>query len=482
MLEVILILHTSSFDFVGPANTTTTTTARPFGDNHPGLRVGAEVVLRPWRWEWTCIISTAPARTSNGEEQVGQGWRLGVSAGGCGLVFMLMMLMAVVVLFVKFKAFDISRKNPLPSVQESPTMSEYWKSTPRYWCKHCSVFVRDTKLERANHEATGKHQGALKRFMRDLHRNHEREERDKERAKREIERLNGVVSGTGSGSGSSSSRQNATASGSSSRPTPTAAELARQREELAQLGVAMPSVFRGEMAMPGEWTVTKTRVIQDDEGNAAAAAAGSGRNDAKVTAKATGVRKRVMTEEEKEAEEAAKALFKRQRRWGGTKTMPEDDAELEALLSGGGLLAAKKERTESEEPKVKKEEEEMGDGAEDTVPDVKAEEPEVKTETEVKKEPADEDGGVVGGSKAQVPPVPDAGVKTEEGAAETVAPVVFKKRKPKNSRQKVESPLLSKFLTSSTAYPYHMGMKSVCLVQNSTATSSTSAVSGKINV
>lgn len=322
-------------------------------------------------------------------------------------------------------------------------MSEYWKSTPRYWCKHCSVFVRDTKIERTNHEASAKHQGALKRFMRDLHRNHEREEREKERAKREIERLNGVVSGTPSQGGGRQSQNAAGASSAAPTHTPTAAELARQREELAKLGVAMPSEFRGEMAMPGEWTVTKTRVIQDDSDSAGAGAAGSGTKDAKVEAKATGVRKRVLTEEEKEAEEAARSLFKRQRKWGGTKTMPEDDAELDALLSGGGLLAPKKERTESEEPKVKKEEgvEEEGerkDGAEGAVPGVKAEEPEVKTEPDIKREDPD-DGGTLGmgeDSKAQVAPAQDTRVKTEEGATETAAPIVFKKRKPKNVRQK----------------------------------------------
>ncbi|KAL2759350.1 hypothetical protein ACRALDRAFT_1060585 [Sodiomyces alcalophilus JCM 7366] len=309
-------------------------------------------------------------------------------------------------------------------------MSERWKSGPNYWCKHCSVFVRDTKLERANHEATGRHQGALKRFMRDLHRNHEREEREKERAKREIERLNGVVSGTPR----HGSRQNATATASSAPTgTPTAAELARQREELAKLGVAMPSEFRGEMAMPGDWTVTKTRVIQDDN----AGADGTETKDAKkAEAKATGVRKRVVTEEEQEAEEAARALFKRQKRWGGTKTMPEDDAELDALLSGGGLLAPKTERTESEEATVKKEEE----GVEGAAPGVKVEEPEVKTEADVKEESAD-DGGALGvgmsvDGKAQVPPALDAGIKAEEGSTESTAPVVFKKRKPKNVRQK----------------------------------------------
>ena len=27
---------------------------------------------------------------------------------------------------------------------------------PKYWCKHCKTYVRDTKLEKANHEATPK--------------------------------------------------------------------------------------------------------------------------------------------------------------------------------------------------------------------------------------------------------------------------------------------------------------------------------------
>ena len=106
-------------------------------------------------------------------------------------------------------------------------MSEYWKSTPKYWCKHCSTFVRDTKLERANHDATAKHQNAVNRALRDLHRNHEREERDKERAKREVDRLNGVVSGAGSGSQASGSGRQDGGGGDVSR---TASEADRKRQ------------------------------------------------------------------------------------------------------------------------------------------------------------------------------------------------------------------------------------------------------------
>ncbi|KAK4156587.1 ankyrin repeat-containing domain protein [Chaetomidium leptoderma] len=143
-------------------------------------------------------------------------------------------------------------------------MSEYWKSTPRYWCKHCSTFVRETGLERANHESTAKHQGAIKRSLRDLHRNADQKERDKERAKREVERLNGVVSGSrsGSGSGSHAPRPGTQPSGAPPQKQSAEAERQTQLEQLAELGVNIPTELRGTMAMVGEWTVTSTRVIE----------------------------------------------------------------------------------------------------------------------------------------------------------------------------------------------------------------------------
>ncbi|CAI0655580.1 unnamed protein product [Colletotrichum noveboracense] len=294
-------------------------------------------------------------------------------------------------------------------------MSEYWKSTPKYWCKHCGIFVRDTKLERQNHEATGKHQGALKRFLRDLHRGHEQEERDKDRARREIERLKGVASGS-----SSSSTSFAKPGSSSSAPAPapggTEAARKRQMEQLAEMGVSIPTEFRGDMAMAGEWTVTATKVVDEDAAK-----------EKPVEAKAVGVRKREQTEEEKEEEDAVRGLFKKPRKWGGMRAMPEDDKELDALLSADTLFRPKKEESAAAEDSVKKEE-----GADEAAAAVISDVPAIKAEE-------DEAGDKL--SAAALGPIADAdGVKKEEDGVEpteAAAPaVVFKKRKAKNIRQK----------------------------------------------
>lgn len=294
-------------------------------------------------------------------------------------------------------------------------MSEYWKSTPKYWCKHCGIFVRDTKLERQNHEATGKHQGALKRFLRDLHRGHEQEERDKDRARREIERLKGVASGS-----SSSSTSFAKPGSSSSAPPPapggTEAARKRQMEQLAEMGVSIPTEFRGDMAMAGEWTVTATKVVDEDAVK-----------EKPVEAKAVGVRKREQTEEEKEEEDAVRGLFKKPRKWGGMRAMPEDDKELDALLSADTLFRPKKEESAAAEDSVKKEE-----GADEAAAAVTSDVPAIKAEE-------DEAGDKL--SAAALGPIADADeVKKEEDGVESTeaaAPaVVFKKRKAKNIRQK----------------------------------------------
>ncbi|KAK3332823.1 hypothetical protein B0T19DRAFT_416576 [Cercophora scortea] len=314
-------------------------------------------------------------------------------------------------------------------------MSEYWKSTPKYWCKHCAVYVRDTKLERSNHESTGKHQGAIKRSLRDLHRGAEQKERGQERAKREVERLNGVVSGLGGGSGGSGISSSSTAA-STAKPSRTLAagggggggaagtviteaERQRQLEQLAELGVAIPTELRPTMAMPGEWTVTSTRVIESNKEDG---------GEVSAEARATGVkRERERTEEEKEQEEAINGLFKRSRRWGvDSKAMPaEEDEELERLLSGP--LAVKREV----KGEVKKEEDAL-EGVkkeEDGLDSVKKEENlgEVKGEEGLLVVKKEEDGEEIGVAVADATPAKeDLGLPAG----------LFKKRKPKNLRQK----------------------------------------------
>ncbi|KAG6013364.1 hypothetical protein E4U43_007333 [Claviceps pusilla] len=308
-------------------------------------------------------------------------------------------------------------------------MTEYWKNSPNYWCKHCGVFVRDTKLERQNHEATARHQNAIKRSLRDLHRTHDREQREKERARREIERLDGVVGGklgdekaSLSGTlGSGSGWRSTTSQGGGAESA-----LKQQREQLAQMGVSIPSVFLGDMAMPGEWTVTKERVI-DEEGGTMTTTEGLAR----------GVRKRGGEDTEKKQEEeeqdAVRGLFKRPRRWGREKRIlegggGEEDAELEALLRGGVKL--KGEQQHGDEMGDVKDEDENKDRHDSLAVEMNAE----RDET-VKAEEAEEkvEHALTGTEGNEEPGITE--VKKESGdEVSGIAPVVFKKRKPKGLR------------------------------------------------
>lgn len=320
-------------------------------------------------------------------------------------------------------------------------MAEYWKSTPRYWCKYCSTYVRDTKLERQNHDATGKHQGAVKRSLKDLHRGKEREEREKDRAKREIDRLNGVVSGSGPTASSSFSSAAATRDarsrfgGTGGGPL-SEGERQRQAEQLASLGVSIPQQFRGELAMAGEWTVTSTTVVEEKPATD------------NPDAMAKGVYKRERTEEEVEREEALRGLFKKPKRWGrDPKTaIGEGNEDLDALL-GGGLVVKRKEEEEEEEEEAQeaKEEEQVKEEGPEEIVKTEPEAVDVKQEEDalppIKEEPSNGDAPI----PADIPTVPDENpdvpsIKPEDGdgaPAEAEAPaVVFKKRKPKNIRQK----------------------------------------------
>ncbi|CEJ80157.1 hypothetical protein VHEMI00360 [[Torrubiella] hemipterigena] len=288
-------------------------------------------------------------------------------------------------------------------------MSEFWKSTERYWCKHCQVYIRDTKLERANHEATARHQGNLKRSLRDLHRGHEREQREKDRAKQEIERLNGVVPGNTSSSNAAPTRTAPIPAGSHQTRPATVAQLQKQREQLAAMGIEMPSELRPEMAMAGQWTVTSTKIIE------APTKSEDGDDPTKVEGRANGVRKREVTEEEKEEEDAMRGLFKKPKKWGrDTKTMPADeDKELDALLNGA--LLVKKEPIDANI--VKKEEEDINENAAD----------------EVQNAPRDERVAVMPSAKDSDDVAPKDEAPTDEDATPSV---VFKKRKPKVLRTK----------------------------------------------
>ena len=235
-------------------------------------------------------------------------------------------------------------------------MSEYWKSTvcfavcipyqiltnalqPKYWCKHCKTFVKDTKLEKTNHEATPKHQGNLQRFLRQLHHGHEREEREKQRAKDEVDRLNGVV--LGPKAASTGIRKTAIPQPSSSNRQATPADRKKQLQQLAEMGIVVPEDFRREMAMAGDWQTTSERAIYDSSPKRESIKQEDG-GDSKGVALSLGVRKRKYGGETGEGEgeageEAAEGGERVVRQgWGSaTRTYPgtiSDDDNLDTLL------------------------------------------------------------------------------------------------------------------------------------------------------
>ncbi|EXJ58828.1 hypothetical protein A1O7_06258 [Cladophialophora yegresii CBS 114405] len=199
-------------------------------------------------------------------------------------------------------------------------MSEYWKSTPKYWCKHCSTYVKDTPFERKQHENTGKHQNNLKRFLRDIQNNHERGEREKERAKSEVQRLKGIAA--------DDTNKSLTSPYSVSKPTPSAhksatgppgiADRKRQWAQLAEMGIKVPEEFRSEVAMAGDWQMLSQQVVDE-------------------APLSTGIKKRRyegQEDDEEEKEAAGEAVVRRG--WGATtKAYPGHDiADLDDLLSG----------------------------------------------------------------------------------------------------------------------------------------------------
>ncbi|KAF1841042.1 uncharacterized protein K460DRAFT_347626 [Cucurbitaria berberidis CBS 394.84] len=271
-------------------------------------------------------------------------------------------------------------------------MAEYWKSTPKYWCKFCSTYVKDTKFERAQHEATGRHQGNIQRSLKGLHREQENELRQKSRAQAEVARLNGLVP---------SSSTPSVATGVGGTPTfekrpekkATVDDRKRQWEQLAAMGVALPDAARGDLAIAGDWKTVSHQVVGEvnEEG------------EFKSLALNKGVRKRKIDEEEEEREAAGEVITKR-KGWGHTfKAFPGSkggDDDIETLL---GKKPADQE--------VKKEKEDDSG--------VKAE---AKEESEDK---ALQDIPTVAEAEAQAS---KATVKQEEDAP--AAPtVVFKKRK-----------------------------------------------------
>ena len=227
-------------------------------------------------------------------------------------------------------------------------MAEYWKSTPKYWCKHCKTFVVDTKFARSQHESTGKHQGALGRFLRTLHRNNERETATKDAAKQEVARLEALTSGKPLLPSTSTITTTAAATTTTTTTTKWAtstvrslseAEQKAQLKQLESLGVSLPEEFRKGVAMPGEWQEVDGTGPTTKRGALLSGAKKQLKDQQKDQVKEEILRKRKAEEEarwweEMDEDERAMRGFKVE-----TKTYPADcfgGGEADALLLGLG--------------------------------------------------------------------------------------------------------------------------------------------------
>ncbi|KAI7340326.1 hypothetical protein KC315_g775 [Hortaea werneckii] len=291
-------------------------------------------------------------------------------------------------------------------------MAEYWKSTPSYWCKFCAIYVRDTTIERKNHEASGKHQNNIQRNLRELQKGKQREDRDQQRAKDEVARLNGIVSGQGKGSGGGDAGKTGilgvkdvgkAPAASSGSTLSVSAQRKKHAEQLAAMGVELPEELKREVTGVGGWQTVSEKVVEEEQPRSLSDI--KNEEDSKEDVRdaiSRGVRKRKPQgeEDEEEVAPARKAWGSKFRQYPGAASEGNGGEEdLDALLSG---VTAKKPKTEE----VKKEEDEHVKGEEpaedkplDTIPDVNA--------------PA------------------AAPVKQEEGEEKAAPAVVFKKRKVK---------------------------------------------------
>ncbi|PLB55112.1 hypothetical protein P170DRAFT_461059 [Aspergillus steynii IBT 23096] len=276
-------------------------------------------------------------------------------------------------------------------------MAEYWKSAPRHWCKQCKIFIRDTPFEKTQHEATGKHQGNLKRFLRDIHRTNEHQQRETQRAKSEVERLRSAVSGSPADGASNAAAPWKRAPAAAPAPVEKSVSIEERKKQMAQLaemGVAIPQEYRGDMALAGEWQTLSEKVVDG------------------ASTPSLGVRKRKHEEADEEEEEAKKEAERFvSKPWGSrTRQYPgaQDDTDLDALLASTKDIKKSKPST-SDAPA-------QGDDKEVSVAPEKGEAETVNPETETDQP-----------SQTKEESLPEAKKEPEEAAGG----VVFKKRKPK---------------------------------------------------
>lgn len=309
-------------------------------------------------------------------------------------------------------------------------MADSDKNATNYWCKYCKTFVRNSPLERRNHESSPRHQGSLQRFLKELHKTNEREEREKQRAKAEVARLNGVKPGSESSAVSRSKAQRETGSGSQNGSRPSARQATRedrkqQMAQLAAMGVVVPEEYRKENAMAGEW---ETVTVQPTQQSSLLKPRGLKREGEETKPVATDLanpeRKRKVQDDDQDAGYTRKGVP--QPNWGSdvrTYRDIEADDDLDALLAGSASAITRKVKPE------------LGGSTplagEDIKP--KGEQDAASGSPKVKERTSDPD---LQTTLSNIPgdAAPSAAVEPEDEAQPDIGSM-FKKRKKKASRQ-----------------------------------------------
>lgn len=178
--------------------------------------------------------------------------------------------------------------------------------------------MRDTPFERKQHESTAKHQNNLKKFLRDIQNDHERGERDKQKAKAEVDRLN-KITGSGPAFGEAATPSAAPTFTRVQQGQRNADDQKRQWQQLSDMGIQVPDHVRQEMAMASDWKVVAPQRMESPSEDSLS----------------VGVRKRKLEDgEEEDGDQESHPLSKR-KIWGkSTKAQEDNDNEsLDALLS-----------------------------------------------------------------------------------------------------------------------------------------------------
>ena len=229
-----------------------------------------------------------------------------------------------------------------------------------------------------------------------------------------MDRLNKVVGGSSTTPSDHNAATNRKPSSLSIPPQASVAERKKQLAQLAEMGIAVPDEFHGDMAMAGDWKVVSQRPVE-----------GTTSEDPL----SIGVRKRKF--EGQEGEEEAGEIVAR-RGWGSTsRRYPGADEgaapNLDALLSG--VKSGIKEEAASELKKEGDEEKSALLSAKDESLDTdtkQAEKPKPIGSSPAKKE---ESTDASEPAKSSLHDIPSA----EEALG---AGVIFKKRKPKSIQDK----------------------------------------------